>query len=240
MQDPNADTEWNDILRAKGILAPKEKEVSEEDVIDILESTIQEKSRGKQLEDLTLDELNENEDEIDEEDERIFEAYRMQRLSEMQAASLRAKFGEVREITREDYVREVNKAGDGVWIVLHVYKQGIPLCTLINQHMTRLAQKFPESKFLKSISSVCIPNYPDKNLPTIFIYFEGELKKQFVGPHEFGGMNLTFSEFEWMISQTGAVKTDMEESPKRQIKDVMNIAIRESAINRDDSDDDDY
>lgn len=240
MQDPNADTEWNDILRAKGILAPKEKEVSEEDVIDILESTIQEKSRGKQLEDLTLDELNENEDEIDEEDERIFEAYRMQRLSEMRAASLRAKFGEVREITREDYVREVNKAGDGVWIVLHVYKQGIPLCTLINQHMTRLAQKCPETKFLKSISSVCIPNYPDKNLPTIFIYFEGDLKKQFVGPHEFGGMNLTFNEFEWMISQTGAVKTEMEESPKRQIKDVMNIAIRESAIDRNDSDDDDY
>lgn len=23
MQDPNADTEWNDILRAKGILPPK-------------------------------------------------------------------------------------------------------------------------------------------------------------------------------------------------------------------------
>ncbi|KAL3891961.1 hypothetical protein ACJMK2_004310 [Sinanodonta woodiana] len=187
---------------------------------------------------MTLDELNENEDEIDEEDERIFEAYRLQRLSEMQAARLRAKFGEVREITREDYVREVNNAGDGIWIVLHVYKQGIPLCTLINQHMTRLAQKFPETKFLKSISSVCIPNYPDKNLPTLFIYFEGELKKQFVGPHEFGGMNLKLNEFEWMISQTGAVKTEMEEPPKTQIKDVMNIAIRESAINRDDSDDD--
>ena len=27
MQDPNEDTEWNDILRAKGILPPKEKKV---------------------------------------------------------------------------------------------------------------------------------------------------------------------------------------------------------------------
>ena len=57
--------------------------------------------------------------------------------------------------------------------------------------MTNLSQKFPECKFVKSISSVCIPNYPDKNLPTIFIYKAGEMKKQFVGPHEFGGMNLT-------------------------------------------------
>lgn len=43
-----------------------------------------------------------------------------------------------------------------------------------------------------------------------------------------------------MLAQTGAVKTDMEEPPKPAVKDVMNIAIRESAINRDDSDDDDY
>ena len=67
----------------------------------------------------------------------------------------------------------------------------IPLCKLINQHIMNLASKFPEVKFLRSVSSVCIPNYPDKNLPTIFIYNEGDMKKQFVGPIEFGGMNFT-------------------------------------------------
>ena len=67
----------------------------------------------------------------------------------------------------------------------------IPLCKLVNKHITDLARKFPETKFLKSVSSVCIPNYPDKNLPTVFVYFEGEMKKQYIGPMEFGGMNLT-------------------------------------------------
>ena len=35
MQDPNQDTEWNDILRAKGIIPekPKEAEVTEEDIV---------------------------------------------------------------------------------------------------------------------------------------------------------------------------------------------------------------
>ena len=35
MQNPNEDTEWNDVLRAKGILPPKPKEaeVTEEDLI---------------------------------------------------------------------------------------------------------------------------------------------------------------------------------------------------------------
>lgn len=35
-----------------------------------------------------------------------------------------SKFGTVIEITGQDYVQEINKAGEGVWVVLHLYKQG--------------------------------------------------------------------------------------------------------------------
>ncbi|KAH3691835.1 phosducin-like protein 3 isoform X1 [Dreissena polymorpha] len=241
MQDPNLDTEWNDVLRAKGILPPKEeKEITEEDLIKMVESTIENKSKGRNMGEMSLDDLNELEDNVDEEEERIFEQYRRQRLAEMHAAQQRSKFGEVREISKSDWVTEVNKAGEGIWVVIHVYKEGIPLCKLLNQHLSNLAQKFPETKFLRSVSSLCIPNYPDKNLPTIFVYKEGEMKKQFVGPLAFGGMNLKKDELEWMLSQTGAINTDLEEAPRPEVKDVMNIAIRDSAINRGDDDDDDY
>ena len=33
MQDPNADTEWNDILRSKGILPPKEEATIDEGTV---------------------------------------------------------------------------------------------------------------------------------------------------------------------------------------------------------------
>ena len=66
----------------------------------------------------------------------------------------------------------------------------LPLCTLINQHLSVLARKFPQTKFLKSISTTCIANYPDRNLPTIFVYREGDMKAQFIGPLVFGGMSL--------------------------------------------------
>ena len=33
MQDPNEDTEWNDLLRSKGILPPKEEVTLEEDTV---------------------------------------------------------------------------------------------------------------------------------------------------------------------------------------------------------------
>ena len=64
---------------------------------------------------------------------------------------MRSRYGDVREISAQDYVAEVNKAGDGVFVVLHLYKQGIPLCALINQYLTQLAAKFPTVKVLKYI-----------------------------------------------------------------------------------------
>lgn len=45
VQDPNEDTEWNDILRAKGILPPKPKEaeITEESIVNMIEQTIQDR-----------------------------------------------------------------------------------------------------------------------------------------------------------------------------------------------------
>ena len=78
MQDPNEDTEWNDVLRAKGILPPKQKELelSEDQIVDMVEQTISKRTGEKVVknyEDMTLDELEEFED---EEDERVLEDYR--------------------------------------------------------------------------------------------------------------------------------------------------------------------
>lgn len=50
--------------------------------------------------------------------------FRRQRLAEMKAAQMKNKFGEVLEISGKDYVQEVTKAGKGIWVVLHLYKQG--------------------------------------------------------------------------------------------------------------------
>ncbi|EDO36673.1 predicted protein [Nematostella vectensis] len=239
MQNPNEDTEWNDALRRHGIIPekPKEAEISEDQIVDMLEKTIKQKcTEGKPIEDMSLDELEAMED---EEDEAIIQRYRHQRLAEFKALQKTAKFGDVREISAQDYVAEVNQAGEGVWVVLHLYKTGVPLCTLVNQYLVQLAQKFPSTKFLKSVSTVCIPNYPDKNLPTLFIYYEGDMKKQFVGPFAFGGMNLKKDVLEWMLAEANAVVTDLEEDPRKKnaIHDVMTSSLRGRAHDSDSDDD---
>ena len=45
-------------------------------------------------------------------------------MAEIIAIQQKAKFGSVKEISAVDYVDEVNKAGEGVWVVLHLYKTG--------------------------------------------------------------------------------------------------------------------
>lgn len=152
----------------------------------------------KEYEDMTLDELDEFED---EEEERILEQYRRARMAEIKALQCKSNFGDVRDISADDYVAQVNKAGEGIWVVLHLYKQGIPLCALINQYLVALAAKFPTVKFLRSISTTCIPNYPDQNLPTVFVYYEGEMKASLAGPHHFRGMNMTADEFEFLLGK---------------------------------------
>merc|ERR1712226_613247 len=68
MQDPNEDTEWNDVLRAKGIIPPKEPEITEDQIADMIDQAVQKHVNGdqKDMEDMNLDELDEIEDDITE------------------------------------------------------------------------------------------------------------------------------------------------------------------------------
>ena len=51
-------------------------------------------------------------------------------MAELLNIERKAKYGSVREISAVDYVDEVNKAGDDVWVVLHLYKSGYATYTL--------------------------------------------------------------------------------------------------------------
>lgn len=227
------------MLRAKGIIPEKEKGITEEQIVQMMEQTILDKqvtskfspsriwlnvkcskfiTEEKEMSARTLDELDELED---SEDEAVLEQYRRQRIAEIQALATKAKYGRVLEISAQDYIKEVNQAGEDVWVVLHLYKQGIQLCALINQFLSQLCVRYPATKFIKAISTTCIPNYPDKNVPSIFIYHEGKIKKQIIGSIELRGDKLTADEFEYLLGLYEAIPTDIKEDPRRSTKDTM-------------------
>ncbi|KAI9009497.1 thioredoxin-like protein [Gaertneriomyces semiglobifer] len=196
------DTEWNDALRAQGIIDQKEPEITEDELNDMLDKVIAEKYGQKALEDRNLDELDELED---EEDERVLEQYRRQRIAEMQSASDTEKYGFVRQISKPEWAQEVTEASQTTWVVVHLFQPHIPACKLINAVLDRLAPVYRSTKFLKIIGNQCIENYPDVNCPTLLIYGEGDLKRNLVGIQSLGGMGTTVDHLKKMLKQIGAL-----------------------------------
>ena len=76
----------------------------------------------------------------------------------------------------------------GTFVILHLYQNYIEKCNLINQHMNTLAKEYTDIKFTKILSTRCIENFPDSNLPCVIIYKNGELFKNIPN---FDKLNLT-------------------------------------------------
>ncbi|KAI8377635.1 thioredoxin-like protein [Radiomyces spectabilis] len=239
MDDPNADTEWNDILRAKGILPPKQEQTMNE-LEDMYVNSLREKEEERNnLDNKTLDELDELED---LEDDRIILEYRQKRLQEMQAQGAKEKYGDLVQISKPDFVKEVTEASKECHVVVHLFKDSIPACKLMNHHLSALAQQFKATKFLKIVGDQCIPNYPDRNLPTLLIYGDGDIKANLVGAIQFGGMNMTMKSIRAILARYGAVPPEKGEdddfTEKKKSKSIYSSKAT-AALSSDEEDDDD-
>ena len=138
---------------------------------------------------------------------------REQRMDEFFSYKAKRTFGDVRELSGNDFIGEVNKV-DKMSVVIHLPKFGISLCTLVNRSLIELASSYPEIKFLKSISTVCIPNFPDENLPGLLIYKGGNCQKQIFGSHHFSGYDWSSEILEWILHSDGAIKSDFTEDSR--------------------------
>nr|APB87932.1 phosducin-like protein 3 [Dendrobium officinale] len=183
-------TEWDDIQRRLGNLPPKPEIFKPPPFAPSEDPELRLKSKDW-IDERTAEELEGLEDDPDIDDNRFLEEYRKRRLAEMQAAARVARFGAVLLITGSDFVREVSQAPSDVWVVVLLFKDGIPGCELLLQCLEELAARYPGTKFVKIVSTDCIPKYPDHNLPTILVYNNGAVKGTYVGLHHFGSRRCT-------------------------------------------------
>merc|ERR1712050_45420 len=211
MQDPNEDTEWNDILRAKGILPerPKTPEIEDPEPAENI------KNYGETVDD--LDALLD--DEMDEEEEALMIKMRNDRMNQLKAKLSKDKFGVVQEITAQSWTQQINQAGEGVWVVVHLYDKGVELSNILNNHFVTLAAKFKYVKFVRGVAKQCVPNYPDKNLPTVFVYKNGQLIVQWIGGGNFGP-NPPLEVVEWMLHEKTIITSDIEKDPRQKTEDM--------------------
>ncbi|CAI6007771.1 unnamed protein product [Closterium sp. NIES-65] len=176
-------TEWEDLQVKYGNLAPREKPKT------AAWEPAEERKRTDELDTRTADELDDLEDDVD--DDRFMEEYRRRRVAELRAAAARPRYGGVERITGPDFVREVTEASQSVWVVVHLFRDSVAACSIISNCLSELARSHPQTKFVRIVSTECIPNYPDAHLPTLLVYHKGALKATLAGMHQFGGKNCT-------------------------------------------------
>lgn len=81
---------------------------------------------------------------------------------------------------KNDWVREVTEASNSCTVIVHLYENSIVECEVMDEAMRQLAPKFKYLKFLRIKSTHAIENWPEKNLPALFIYEDGAMKTQLI------------------------------------------------------------
>ena len=112
LQDLQEDTEWTDALKKHGIIKDVPKKVEE---VEIEPEPKEIKFDNSDDEEAWLE---------DNDDDEFIRQYRAKRMNEVQLASQKPRFGDVVEITASDYVMQVNRAGEDIWVVLLLYRPG--------------------------------------------------------------------------------------------------------------------
>ena len=118
------ETEWISALKKMGVIKKEDEEQQSEEGPGKISDRQFEQMRKDHQKDDDDEDLDQLLDDLDEDDEKAFAAYRHKRLIDIQVQAARKTFGEVIEITKQNYVEEVNNAGEGIYVVLHVYKPG--------------------------------------------------------------------------------------------------------------------
>ncbi|XP_043698571.1 phosducin-like protein 3 [Telopea speciosissima] len=180
-----ASTQWDDIQRKLGNLPPKPAPFRPPIFVPAQDEDLKPKDKAW-IDEKTEEELEDLEDDAALDDYQFLEEYRKKRLAEMRETCRVSRFGSVIPISGSDFVREVSQAPPDVWVVVFLFKEGIPECGQLMPCLEELAARYPATKFVKIISTDCIPNYPDRNLPTLLVYNNGAVKATYVGLHHFG------------------------------------------------------
>ncbi|KAF2834251.1 thioredoxin-like protein [Patellaria atrata CBS 101060] len=186
LDDPNADTEWNDILRKHGVIP--EKPPSPTSMIQEALEEARNLAHENRLEGKDIDELAELEE---DEDEAFLEQYRRRRVKELSNIAQTAIYNQVFHLQKPDYSKDVTEASRKSFVlVLLTSSHGIdPETALLVEAWSVLARRFGDIKFCQMQADMCIEGYPERNTPTILVYKDGNIKKQVVTLRELRGVH---------------------------------------------------
>lgn len=202
-------TEFDDQLIQRGIISYEEammrKGASANEALRLKE----EKERNPVGEPAPKAVSNDDQASDDEEGDDFLARHRQTRLHQLKESSRRNRFGEVHIIARPEWTKEVNEDSETAWVAVNLTSSDSERTGCVESAVAMLARKFADVKFVNIASHSAIPNWPDEQLPTIFLYRNGKMQHQLVQlPVDISEMQL-----EWKLAQLGVLETELEEDP---------------------------
>ena len=185
-QTKQTSTEWDEVQKKfNGNFVVKEEEVKED-----------EQRKGTRR-------IKNDEDagEEDEEDEEFMKSYREKRISEMlmqkeekdekEEKNNNFQRNENMHVSHEQWTKEVTEVSRSHPVLVLLTKENSKACYPLERVMEDVARTYRTSrtKFRRAEARDIIPNYPERNVPTLILYRNGDVVENIVGIEQFGGMN---------------------------------------------------
>lgn len=111
----------------------------------------------------------------------------MAEISTLQKASV---YNQVYPLQKTDYAKEVTDASADTYVLVNLTSStgGNTESRVLSEIWRQLAPKYGELKFCEIRGDMCIEGYPDRNTPTILVYKDGEIRRQYVTLRDLKGV----------------------------------------------------
>lgn len=139
-------------------------------------------------------------------DDEFFQEYIKKKFMEMnKKLNSLPKFGEVKELTNDTFLTEIDNENKNVKILIHIYDQKIPECRLMNECLDQLSKDYVVVKFCKIRSAEINLSEKFKKIgcPALLIYQNGELIGNFVKMNDEFGDEFCASDVENFLLEQG-------------------------------------
>ena len=128
------------------------------------------------------------------------------------------KFGFVKEINKQEYVREVNEAEKGTNVVLLLYENQNEISLKLAAILDEMSIKHRHVKFVKIEARKCVENFKEEHVPAIFVYRDGEMVSQYLQVGAvLGGKKISFDIVEFFLARNKLVESELDEDPRDKL-----------------------
>lgn len=198
-------TEWDEVLQKKfGNNFVKEDKVKEDEQRKGTPRTMKKEETNVAIFENERDDENDDDDDEDEEEEAFMKSYREKRIAEMIFMRKEEKEDEKEEknnnvrrneymmhVSHEQWTKEVTEVSHSHPVLVLLTKENSKACFTLERVMEDVARTYRTSrtKFRRAEARDIIPNYPERNVPTLILYRNGDVVENIVGIEQFGGMN---------------------------------------------------